>query len=119
MRLLFPFGNVFIIYCFWSLPGCSIPLGFILDKLKDILDNVGQSIFQRFLSSFTDSLRAEESDDIHAALVLMYGYAAKYAPSTVIEARIDALVGTNMLSRLLHVHHPTANQAVNTAINLQ
>ena len=24
-----------------------------------------------------------------------------------------------MLSRLLHVHHPTANQAVNTAINLQ
>lgn len=34
----------------------------------------------------------EESDDIHAALALMYGYAAKYAPSTVIEARIDALV---------------------------
>ena len=34
----------------------------------------------------------EESDDIHAALALMYGYAAKYAPTTVIEARIDALV---------------------------
>lgn len=34
----------------------------------------------------------EESDDIHAALALMYGYAAKYAPSTVIEARINALV---------------------------
>lgn len=34
----------------------------------------------------------EESDDVHAALALMYGYAAKYAPSTVIEARIDALV---------------------------
>lgn len=34
----------------------------------------------------------EESDDIHAALALMYGYAARYAPSTVIEARIDALV---------------------------
>lgn len=34
----------------------------------------------------------EESDDTHAALALMYGYAAKYAPPTVIEARIDALV---------------------------
>lgn len=90
----------------------------VLDKLKDILDNVGQSIFQRFLSFFSDSYKTEESDDIHAALALMYGYAAKYAPSTVIEARIDALVGTNMLSRLLHVRHPTAKQAVITAIDL-
>ncbi|KAK7850954.1 protein shoot gravitropism 6 [Quercus suber] len=64
----------------------------VLDKLKDILDNVGQGIFQRFLSIFSDSFRAEESDDVHAALALMYGYAAKYAPSTVIEARIDALI---------------------------
>lgn len=39
----------------------------------------------------------EESDDIHAALALMYGYAAKYAPSTVIEARIDALVVCNIV----------------------
>ncbi|KAM3689336.1 hypothetical protein ACB098_09G040300 [Castanea mollissima] len=90
----------------------------VLDKLKDILDSVGQSIFQRFLSFLSDSFRAEESDDIHAALALMYGYAAKYAPSTVIEARIDALIGTNMLSRLLHVRHPTAKQAVITAIDL-
>ncbi|XP_049406578.1 protein SHOOT GRAVITROPISM 6 isoform X1 [Solanum stenotomum] len=90
----------------------------VLDKLKDILDNVGQSIFQRFLSFFSDKAKMEESDDIHAALALMYGYAAKYAPSTVIEARIDALVGVNMLSRLLHVRHPTAKQAVITAINL-
>ncbi|XP_048320811.1 protein SHOOT GRAVITROPISM 6 isoform X2 [Ziziphus jujuba] len=90
----------------------------VLEKLKDILDNVGQNIFQRFLSFFSDSFRTEESDDIHAALALMYGYAAKYAPSTVIEARIDALVGTNMLSRLLHVRHPTAKQAVITAIDL-
>ncbi|KAM6568771.1 hypothetical protein CsatB_016756 [Cannabis sativa] len=90
----------------------------VLDKLKDILDNVGQSIFQRFLSFFSDSFKPEESDDIHAGLALMYGYAAKYAPSTVIEARIDALVGTNMLSRLLHVRHPTAKQAVITAIDL-
>lgn len=46
----------------------------------------------------------EESDDIHAALALMYGYAAKYAPSTVIEARIDALVVCNIVvnSPLFH-----------------
>ncbi|KAK3226648.1 hypothetical protein Dsin_006510 [Dipteronia sinensis] len=90
----------------------------VLEKLKNILDSVGKSIFQRFLSFFYDSNRMEESDDIHAALALMYGYAARYAPSTVIEARIDALIGTNMLSRLLHVRHPTAKQAVITAIDL-
>ncbi|XP_022747825.1 protein SHOOT GRAVITROPISM 6-like isoform X4 [Durio zibethinus] len=90
----------------------------VLDKLKDILDNVGQSIFQRFLAFFSASYRTEESDDVHAALALMYGYAARYAPSVVIEARIDALVGTNMLSRLLHVRHHTAKQAVITAISL-
>ncbi|CAA3013297.1 SHOOT GRAVITROPISM 6 isoform X1 [Olea europaea subsp. europaea] len=90
----------------------------VLDKLKHILDNVGHSIFQRILSFFSDRTKMEESDDIHAALALMYGYAAKYAPSTVIEARIDALVGTNMLSRLLHVRHPTAKRAVITAIDL-
>lgn len=92
-------------------------LDIVLEKLKEILDNVGQSIFERLLSFFTDRAR-EDSDDIHAALALMYGYAAKYAPSTVIEARIDALVGTNMLSRLLNVHHPIAKQAVITAIDL-
>ncbi|KAK3013387.1 hypothetical protein RJ639_010056 [Escallonia herrerae] len=90
----------------------------VLEKLKDILDNVGQSFFSRFLSFFSDRAKMEESDDIHAALALMYGYAARYAPSTVIEARIDALVGTNMLSRLLHVRHPKAKQAVITAIDL-
>ncbi|KAH6807399.1 ARM repeat superfamily protein, partial [Perilla frutescens var. frutescens] len=90
----------------------------VLDKLKDILDNVGDSFFKRILSFFSDRAKMEESDDIHAALALMYGYAAKYAPSTVIEARIDALVGTNMLSRLLNVRHPTAKQAVITAIDL-
>ncbi|KAJ8753981.1 hypothetical protein K2173_001879 [Erythroxylum novogranatense] len=90
----------------------------VLDKLKDILDNVGQTFFQRFFSFFSDSYRAEQSDDIHAALALMYGYAARYAPSTVIETRIDALVGTNMLSRLLHVRYHTAKQAVITAIDL-
>ncbi|XP_031119472.1 protein SHOOT GRAVITROPISM 6 isoform X1 [Ipomoea triloba] len=90
----------------------------VLDKLKGILDNVGQSILQRVLSFFSDRAKMEESDDTHAALALMYGYAAKYAPPTVIEARIDALVGTNMLSRLLHVRHPRAKQAVITAIDL-
>ncbi|XP_022143882.1 protein SHOOT GRAVITROPISM 6 [Momordica charantia] len=96
----------------------SSHLDTVLEKLKDILDNVGQSFFQRFLSFFSDGFKKDESDDIHAALALMYGYAAKYAPSTVIEARIDALVGTNMLSRLLNVYHPTAKQAVITAIDL-
>lgn len=90
----------------------------VLEKLKDILDSVGKSLFQRILSFFSDRAKMEESDDIHAALALMYGYAAKYAPSSVIEARINALVGTNMLSRLLHVRHPTAKQAVITAIDL-
>ncbi|OVA17935.1 HEAT [Macleaya cordata] len=90
----------------------------VLEKLKDILDRVGQNIFQRFLALFSDRVKVEDSDDIHAALALMYGYAARYAPSTIIEARIDALVGTNMLSRLLHVRHPTAKQAVITAIDL-
>ncbi|XP_073221884.1 protein SHOOT GRAVITROPISM 6-like isoform X3 [Cicer arietinum] len=90
----------------------------VLEKLKDIIDNVGRTIIQRILSLFSDSFRTEESDDIHAALALMYGYAAKYAPSSVIEARINALVGTNMLSRLLHVRHPIAKQAVITAIDL-
>ncbi|XP_074355121.1 protein SHOOT GRAVITROPISM 6 isoform X2 [Apium graveolens] len=91
----------------------------VLEKLKSILDNVGQSFVQRFLSFFSERTKhMDDSDDIHAALALMYGYAARYAPSTVIEARIDALVGTNMLSRLLHVQHPKAKQAVITAIDL-
>lgn len=55
----------------------------------------------RILSLFSDSFRTEESDDIHAALALMYGYAAKYAPSTVIEARINALVVGYIFSLLL------------------
>ncbi|KAJ8622795.1 hypothetical protein MRB53_031324 [Persea americana] len=90
----------------------------VLDMLKKILDSVGRNKFQRFLSFFYDRVKVEDSDDIHAALALMYGYAARYAPSTVIEARIDALLGTNMLSRLLHVRPPTAKQAVITAIDL-
>ncbi|KAF3774296.1 SHOOT GRAVITROPISM 6 protein [Nymphaea thermarum] len=90
----------------------------VLEKLKTILDNVGTSRLQRFLSFFSDRTKAENADDIHASLALMYGYAARYAPSTVIEARIDALVGTNMLSRLLHVRHPDAKIAVITAIDL-
>nr|GEU38198.1 protein shoot gravitropism 6 isoform X1 [Tanacetum cinerariifolium] len=89
----------------------------VLDKLKEILDDIGESIFQRFISFFSDKSKID-SDDIHAALALMYGYAARYAPSTVIEARIDALVGTNMLSHLLNVRHPSAKQAVITAIDL-
>ncbi|CAL4920753.1 unnamed protein product [Urochloa decumbens] len=90
----------------------------VLEKLKNILDNTGQSALQRFLSFFSLGPKVEDVDDTYAALALMYGYAARYAPSTVIEARINALVGTNMLGRLLHVQHPTAKQAVITAIDL-
>jgi hypothetical protein len=53
-----------------------------------------------------------------AALALMYGYAASYAPSTAIEARIETLVGTNMLSGFLNVRSAAAKQSVITAINL-
>ncbi|KAJ9555338.1 hypothetical protein OSB04_009952 [Centaurea solstitialis] len=84
----------------------------VLDKLKEVLDNIGESILQRFLSFFSDKSKMKDSDDIHAAMALIY------APSTVIEARIDALVGTNMLSHLLIVRHPNAKQAVITAIDL-
>lgn len=90
----------------------------VLEKLKNILDNAGQSALSRFLSFFSFRAKMEDVDDTYAALALMYGYAARYAPSTVIEARINALVGTNMLGRLLHVQHPTAKQAVITAIDL-
>ncbi|KAK3148379.1 hypothetical protein QOZ80_3BG0294260 [Eleusine coracana subsp. coracana] len=90
----------------------------VLEKLKSILDNAGQSALQRFLSFFSFKPKVEDVDDTYAALALMYGYAARYAPSTVIEARINALVGTNMLGRFLHVQHPTAKQAVITAIDL-
>jgi len=37
-----------------------------------------------------------EVDDVCAALALMYGYAASYAPSTAIEARIETLVVRNV-----------------------
>uniref|UniRef100_A0A0D3FDS9 Condensin complex subunit 1 C-terminal domain-containing protein n=1 Tax=Oryza barthii TaxID=65489 RepID=A0A0D3FDS9_9ORYZ len=90
----------------------------VLEKLKNILENAGQSALQRFLSLFSLGAKVEDVDDTYAALALMYGYAARYAPSTVIEARINALVGTNMLGRFLHVQHPTAKQAVITAIDL-
>uniref|UniRef100_A0A453J0K8 Uncharacterized protein n=2 Tax=Triticinae TaxID=1648030 RepID=A0A453J0K8_AEGTS len=90
----------------------------VLEKLKNILENAGQSALQRFLSFFSFREKVEDVDDTYAALALMYGYAARYAPSTVIEARINALVGTDMLGRFLHVQHPTAKQAVITAIDL-
>lgn len=48
----------------------------------------------------------------------MYGYAASYAPSNGIEARIDTLVGSNMLKGFLKVKSQAAKQAVVTAINL-
>lgn len=42
-----------------------------------------------------------EVDDVCAALALMYGYAASYAPSAAIEARIETLVVRNMSTELM------------------
>ncbi|KAF3328265.1 protein SHOOT GRAVITROPISM 6 [Carex littledalei] len=90
----------------------------VLEKLKRILDSVGYTAFQRFLSFFSIKVKSEDADDTYAALALMYGYAARYAPTTVIEARINALVGSDMLASFLHVQHPNAKKAVITAIDL-
>lgn len=65
----------------------------------------------RFLSFFSDDFKTEEADDIHAALALMYGYAAKYAPSTVIEARIDALVVWDLV---LFLMPPTTKKEIDS-----
>lgn len=90
----------------------------VLEKLKRILETQSRNTFQRFFLIFTDQKNKTTVDDVYAALALMYGYAASYAPSSIIEARIDALVGTNMLSGLLDVRTATARQAVITAIDL-
>eukprot|EP00249_Psilotum_nudum_P022767 c28637_g1_i1 orf=1-4821(+) len=90
----------------------------VLEKLKKILESQNRNRFQRFLSIFTDQGNKPDVDDVYAALALMYGYAATYAPSTVIEARIHALVGTNMLAGLLDVRTAAAKQSVITAIDL-
>lgn len=67
-------------------------LSFLLLIIFSTLLNVFIFIFCRFLSFFSSKSKIEDPDDIYAALALMYGYAARYAPSTVIEARINALV---------------------------
>jgi len=72
-----------------------------LNLIQNMSDLFVTFIICRILSLFSDSYRTVESDDIHAALALMYGYAAKYAPSSVIEARINALVVGYLFSMLL------------------
>ncbi|BBN19571.1 maestro heat-like repeat-containing protein family member 1 [Marchantia polymorpha subsp. ruderalis] len=90
----------------------------VLEKLKKVLESQGRNRFRRLLSVFFDQSNRPDVDDVFAALALMYGYAASYAPSSAIEARIETLVGTNMLSGLLGVRTATAKQAVITAIDL-
>lgn len=51
----------------------------------------------RFLSSFSKYQNTRAVDDVYATLALMYGYAASYAPSNGIEARIETLVVTTLL----------------------
>lgn len=53
-----------------------------------------------------------------AALALMYGYTAFYAPPTALQGRIDALVGTGYFAELLKVDTWPAKYAVITAIDL-
>ncbi|KAH7352920.1 hypothetical protein KP509_19G069800 [Ceratopteris richardii] len=90
----------------------------VLEKLKRILESQNRNTFQKFFAIFVNQQSKTFADDVYAALALMYGYTASYASSSVIEARIDALVGTNMLSGLLDVRTATAKQAVITAIDL-
>lgn len=90
----------------------------VLEKLRRILETQRRNRFQRWISMFVEQKSKKDVDDVYAALALMYGYAASYAPSSVIEARIDALVGTDMLSNLLDVRTATAKRAVITAMDL-
>lgn len=81
--------NPFIITfcCLANMVGYLLERACILVCLESIFTSF------RFLSFFSERAKQmDDSDDIHAALALMYGYAARYASSTVIEARIDALV---------------------------
>ncbi|KAG2628543.1 hypothetical protein PVAP13_3KG394681 [Panicum virgatum] len=79
------------------------------------------ALLHRFLSffSFGAIAKVEDVDDTYAALGIDVWLCCKICSiQLLIEARINALVGTNMLGRLLHVQHPTAKQAVITAIDL-
>jgi hypothetical protein len=53
-----------------------------------------------------------------AALALMYGYTAYYAPANALQSRIDALVGTGYFAELLRVDTALAKYAVISAIDL-
>ncbi|KAG0560676.1 hypothetical protein KC19_9G004300 [Ceratodon purpureus] len=90
----------------------------VLEKLRRVLENQNQRGFRRIIAVLFSQGSTTEVDDVCAALALMYGYAASYAPSTAIEARIETLVGTNMLSGFLNVRSAAAKQSVITAINL-
>ncbi|KAG0600149.1 hypothetical protein M758_11G010900 [Ceratodon purpureus] len=96
----------------------SAHLDDVLEKLQRILDSHKRNGFRRFLSHFGKRKSARAIDNVFATLALMYGYAASYAPSNGIEARIETLVGSNMLKGFLKVKAQSAKQAVVTAINL-
>ncbi|XP_024369013.1 protein SHOOT GRAVITROPISM 6 isoform X1 [Physcomitrium patens] len=90
----------------------------VLEKLRRVLESQNQTGIRRVIAYLFSQGNTTEVDDVCAALALMYGYAASYAPSAAIEARIETLVGTNMLSGFLNVRSPAAKQAVITAISL-
>lgn len=89
----------------------------VLEKLHKILETEGRSLLRWIILYFVKS-KQPSTDDVCSALALMFGYTAAYAPSNVIEIRIDALVGTNVLTHLIDVRTPSAKQAVITAVYL-
>eukprot|EP00897_Mesotaenium_endlicherianum_P005197 jgi/Mesen1/4705/ME000241S03745 len=92
-------------------------LDVVLQKLQEVLECEGLPK-QHWLARLFEKKGEPSADDVCASLALIYGYAARYAPPAVIEARINTLVGTNVLTRLLDVRSPAARRAVITAIDL-
>ncbi|GBG91891.1 hypothetical protein CBR_g53950, partial [Chara braunii] len=91
----------------------------VLAMLRRVLETQGNRRMRRLLSYFFEQKKnVPNADDVCAAVALMYGYAAWYAPSSAIEARIETLVGSNMLAGLLGVKTAKPRQAVISAIDL-
>ncbi|XP_024360918.1 protein SHOOT GRAVITROPISM 6 isoform X4 [Physcomitrium patens] len=96
----------------------SAHLDTVLAKLRRILDNHKRNGFLRFVLHFVKPQKIRAVDNVFATLALMYGYTASYAPSSGIEARIEILVGSDMLKGFLKVKAQASKQAVLSAINL-
>lgn len=71
---------------------CSFGLQNFQELCWSNIANILFAPFVRIVSIIFFQGHTTEVDDVCAALALMYGYAASYAPSTAIEARIETLV---------------------------